>query len=127
MSTFHFSSSSLHSSFSASFLPPLYHISAITSNYTNILCAFLCFHPTYFSLHYLSSQLAADMQFELSISEGNIPVSTAETLARPKRVCLLTTTSRPLADQLDGHEVDEPQKGTTLLLSNTVSRRNSLK
>lgn len=104
------------------FLPPLYRISGITSNYTNILCALLSFHPTYFSLHYLSSQLVAEMQYELSISEGNTPVSTTETLARPKRACLPSHHF-----MTSGHEVGEPQKDTTLLISNTVSTRNSLK
>lgn len=84
--------------------------------------------PLYlFFFHCLSSQSAAEVQYELSISENNTAVSTTETLTRLKHVCLLANTSWPLADQPDGREVGEPQKGTTLLISNTVSIRNSLR
>lgn len=111
------------------FLPPyfsnLYHISAITSNYTNMLCALLYFHLTYFFPNFPSSQLPAEMQYELSIPKGITPFSTTKAFSRQKHVCLAATISQPLADRLDGHKVGEPEKGTTLFTVSTEIALNS--
>lgn len=103
------------------FLPPYF------SNHLKLHKYALCplVFPPYFFPNIPSSQLPAEIQYELSISQGVTPFSTTKAFSRPKHVCLLATILQPLADQLDGHKVGEPEKGTTLFTISTEIALNS--